>query len=89
MIPGLPQVGATELLILLRACANRRVTYVSRSNQKAAQSLREMSCAESYPPIGAASKPHPAFLRGQAHPCVRLRERQTRREAGAQSPWAS
>ena len=40
----------------LRACANRRVAYVSRSSQKAVQSLREMSCAKSCPPIGAASK---------------------------------
>ena len=39
----------------LRACANRRVSYVSRSRQKAMQSLREMPCAKSCPPIGAAS----------------------------------
>src|ERR687889_1398586 len=40
----------------LRACANRRVSYVSRSRQKAMQSLPEMPCAKSCPPIGAASK---------------------------------
>src|SRR5215212_9628810 len=40
----------------LRACANRRVSYVSKSSKKAVQSLREMSCAKGCPPIGAASK---------------------------------
>src|SRR5215216_4962925 len=40
---------------LLRACANRRVSYVSKSSKKAVQSLREMSCAKGCPPIGAAS----------------------------------
>src|SRR5215218_1881964 len=38
-----------------RACANRRVSYVSKSSKKAVQSLREMSCAKGCPPIGAAS----------------------------------
>jgi hypothetical protein len=58
-----------------RACANRRVAYVSRSSQKAVQSLREMSCAKSCPPIGAASKKsrrlfHPSQLdqTRQCHP---------------------
>ena len=40
---------------VLRACANRRVSYVSKSSKKAVQSLREMSCAKGCPPIGAAS----------------------------------
>src|SRR5215203_7540452 len=40
---------------LLRACANRRVSYVTRSSQKVVQSVLEMSCAKSCPPIGAAS----------------------------------
>ena len=43
----------------LRACANRRVAYVSRSCQKSVQSLRGMSCAKCCPPIGAASKTGP------------------------------
>src|SRR5215217_6909158 len=43
-------------ILLLRACANRRVSYVSKSSKKAVQSLREMSCAKGCPPIGAASK---------------------------------
>src|SRR5829696_5466700 len=40
----------------LRACANRRVAYVSRTNQKAVGSLSEMPCAKICLPIGAASK---------------------------------
>src|SRR5215211_2234327 len=53
--------GTTTLVLLvlspwwLRACANRRVSYVSKSSKKAVQSLREMSCAKGCPPIGAAS----------------------------------
>src|SRR3712207_4282765 len=41
----------------LRACANRRVEYVTRSYAKAIQSLRELPSAKSFQPIGAASKP--------------------------------
>src|SRR5215212_9298537 len=44
----------------LRACANRRVSYVSKSSKKAVQSLREVSCAKGCPPIGAASKKNSA-----------------------------
>src|SRR5215213_11583554 len=40
----------------LRACANRRVAYVSRTNQKAVGSLSEMPCAKICLPIGASSK---------------------------------
>ena len=39
----------------LRACADRRVAYVSRGNQRDYTALRVLSCAKSCPPIGAAS----------------------------------
>jgi hypothetical protein len=40
----------------LRACANRRVAYVTMRSREALQSLSELPCAKSGPPIGAASK---------------------------------
>jgi len=40
----------------LRACANRRVAYVTRACVKAIKSLRELPSAKSCQPIGAASK---------------------------------
>src|SRR5215204_3793221 len=46
--------------VQLRACANRRVAYVTRIGREALQSLSELPCAKSGPPIGAASK---RFLR--------------------------
>jgi hypothetical protein len=39
----------------LRACANRRVVYVTRGSREALQGLSELPCAKSGPPIGAAS----------------------------------
>ena len=42
---------------LLRACANRRVVYVSKHSRKAVQSLWELPSMTRCQPIGAASKP--------------------------------
>jgi hypothetical protein len=39
----------------LRACANRRGAYVSRSSKKAIESLLPLSSTKSFQPIGAAS----------------------------------
>jgi hypothetical protein len=44
-----------EAIERLRACANRRVAYVSKHSGKAVQSLWELPSMKSCQPIGAAS----------------------------------